>query len=71
MTDFVANDDDCRWDADRAALFAETEQRSWENRNLGDRWPEAKDGPDTAAATRMANPSAEAATRMIATASPV
>ena len=41
MTDFIANDDDGRWDADRVALFAETEQRSWENH--GDRWPEAND----------------------------
>ena len=24
MTDFIANDDDGRWDADRVALFAET-----------------------------------------------
>jgi hypothetical protein len=44
MTDFIANDDDGRWDADRAALFAETEQRSWENH--GDRWPEANDDAD-------------------------
>jgi hypothetical protein len=41
MTDFIANDDDGRWDADRVALFAETEQRSWENHR--DRWPEAND----------------------------
>ena len=50
MTDFIANDDDGRWDADRAALFAETEQRSWENH--GDRWPEANDDADPAAAYR-------------------
>ena len=51
MTDFIASDDDGRWDADRAALFAETEQRSWENH--GDRWPDAKNGPDTAATYRQ------------------
>ena len=51
MTDFIASDDDGRWDANRAGLFAETEPRSWENH--GDRWPEAKDGPDTAAAYRQ------------------
>jgi hypothetical protein len=44
MTDFIANDHDGRWDADRAALFAGTEQRSWENH--GDRWPEANDEAD-------------------------
>jgi len=44
MTDFIANDDDGRWDADRVALFAATEQRSWENH--GDRWPEANDDAD-------------------------
>jgi hypothetical protein len=31
MTYLIANDDEGRWDADRAAFFAETEQRSWEN----------------------------------------
>jgi hypothetical protein len=51
MTDFIASDDDGRWDADRAALFAETERRSWENH--GDRWPEAKDDPDSAASYRQ------------------
>ena len=50
MTDFIANDDDGRWDADRAALFAETEQRRWENH--GDRWPETGD-PNPAAAYRQ------------------
>ena len=44
MTDFIANDDDGRWDADRVALFVETVQRSWENH--GDRWPEANDDAD-------------------------
>jgi hypothetical protein len=44
VTDFIASDDDGRWDADR-------EQRSWENHV--DRWPDAKDGPDTAATYRQ------------------
>ena len=51
MTDFIANDDDGRWDADRVALFAETEQRSWENHR--DRWPEANDDADPPASHRQ------------------
>jgi hypothetical protein len=51
MTDVIANDEDGRWDEDSVALYAETEQRSWENH--GDRWPEAKDDLDTAAAYRQ------------------
>jgi hypothetical protein len=60
MKDFIANDADGRWDADRAALFAETEQRSWEDRNHGDRWPEAKNGPDPAASHRQQTTTATA-----------
>jgi hypothetical protein len=51
MTDLIVNDDDGRWDADRVTLFAETEQRSWENH--GDRSPGAKDDPDPVAAYRQ------------------
>jgi hypothetical protein len=43
MTDLIANDNDGRWDTDRAEFSAETEQRSWEHH--ADRWPEAKDDP--------------------------
>ena len=50
MTDFIANDDDGRWDADHAALFAETERRGWQDQ--GDRWPETGD-PNPAAAYRQ------------------
>jgi hypothetical protein len=42
MTDLIANDNDGRWDTDRAE-FAATEQRSWEHHAV--RWPEAKDDP--------------------------
>ena len=58
MTDFIANDDDGRWDTDRAVLFAETEQRSWENH--GDRWPEANDDADPAASHRQRTTTATA-----------
>ena len=58
MTDFIANDDDGRWDADRAALFAETEQRSWENHR--DRWPEANDDADPPASHRQPTTTATA-----------
>jgi len=58
MTDFIANDDDGRWDADRVALFAETEQRSWENHR--DRWPEANDDADQPASHRQPTTTATA-----------
>ena len=58
MTDFIANDDDGRWDADRAPLFAETEQRSWENHR--DRWPEANDDADPPASHRQPTTTATA-----------
>ena len=51
MTDFIANDDDGRWDADRAEFSAEAEQRGWEHH--ADRWPRAKDDPDPPAAYRQ------------------
>jgi hypothetical protein len=58
MTDFIANDADGRWDADRAALFAETEQRSWEHN--ADRWLEANDDADPAASHRQQTTTATA-----------
>ena len=36
MTDFIATNDDRRWDADRAEFFVEAERCGWENR--GDLW---------------------------------
>jgi hypothetical protein len=30
MTDFIAEDDEDRWSADRAECFAVTEQRAWD-----------------------------------------
>jgi hypothetical protein len=51
MTDFIANDDERRWDADRAEFSAEAEQRSWEHH--ADRWPGAKDDPNPPAAHRQ------------------
>ena len=41
MTDLIANDNDGRWNTDRAEFSAEAEQRSWEHHT--DPWPEAKD----------------------------
>ena len=58
MTDFIANDDEGCWDADRAALFAETEQRSWENHR--DRWPEANDDANPPASHRQPTTTATA-----------
>ena len=51
MTDFIANDNDGRWDADRAEFSAETEQRGWEHH--ADHWPEAKEAPDPVATHRQ------------------
>jgi hypothetical protein len=51
MTDLIANDDEGRWGTDHDAFLDETERRGWENQ--GDRWPEAKDDLDTAAAYRQ------------------
>ncbi len=44
MTDFIANDNEDRWGADRVQFFAETERRGCENQS--DRWPVAKEHPD-------------------------
>ena len=57
MTDFIANDNEDRWGADRVQFFAETERRGCENQS--DRWPVAKEHPDPVVAYSQRTTAAE------------
>ena len=57
MVDFIENDDEGRWDADRISFFAEKEQRSWENHGW-DPWRVATHSDPVAARPQRATATA-------------